>query len=74
MKCTDADWKEFLHDPRVHLPWKTYVRNERFTHLYGPWAHVEGEVTCHGHQQMGYIVAHSPQVYNDGRFVVARID
>jgi hypothetical protein len=41
--------------------------------MYGPWDIVEFHVSCHERDAWLHIVDASPQVYNDGRVIVARI-
>jgi hypothetical protein len=68
-----ADWPHFVRDERQHFGFHYFLTHEKFTHMYGPWDIVEFNVSCHERDAMEHIVDASPQVYNDGRFIVARI-
>jgi hypothetical protein len=68
-----ADWPNFVRDERQHFSFHYLLTHEKFTHMYGPWDIVEFHVSCHERDAWLHIVDASPQVYNDGRVIVARI-
>lgn len=68
-----ADWPRFVRDERQHFSFHYLLTHEKFTHMYGPWDIVEFHVSCHERDAWLHIVDASPQVYNDGRVIVARI-
>jgi hypothetical protein len=69
-----SDWPNFLRDQRQHFPFRTFLDDPLFTHMYGPWDIVEFSVGCHERQVMRSITDSSPQVFNDGNITVAKID
>lgn len=68
-----ADWPNFVLDERQHFSFHYLLTHEKFTHMYGPWDIVEFHVSCHERDVWQHIVDASPQVYNDGTVIVARI-
>jgi hypothetical protein len=73
LKLGLADWPNFVRDERQHFSFHYLLTHEKFTHMYGPWDIVEFHVSCHERDVWLHIVDASPQVYNDGQVIVARI-
>jgi hypothetical protein len=73
LQLGNADWPHFLKNQRPHFALRDLIADETFTHAYGPWTIVEFFVPCHEHTVFTQIAATSPQVYNDGKLIVARL-
>jgi len=71
--CGRADLTEFLQNERLNLGWRYLLHNPEIPHIFFPWAHAEESVSCDVRSQMKDIIDQSPQVYNDGRIIVAHI-
>jgi hypothetical protein len=68
-----VDWPSFFRNQSQHFTLRYLLANETFTHAYGAWTVVDYEVACHERNIAEQIVDSSPQVYNDGNFVIARL-
>ncbi len=69
----DSDWPNFLKHQRRTFDFHYLFTHEVFAHQYGPWGIPEFLIACHERGIAEQIVDTSPQVYNDGTFVVARL-
>jgi hypothetical protein len=72
--CSASDWDTFFPIHKQHFAWDYFLIHEPTAHDYKPWEKLEIHVTCHERHVIWQIVQNSPQVFNDGHIVVARID
>jgi len=71
--CASDNWEDSFGLFRQQLRWQHFLGHPVMMHNYRPWVQVEVDLTCHESKVMGEIVQQSPQVFNDGKTVVARL-
>jgi len=74
LDCTSSDWQSFFALEHARYRWNYFLVHELSAHSYIAWEILEAQVSCHEQYTVRQIIDRSPQVYNDGHIIVARIN
>jgi hypothetical protein len=67
-------WKDFEHDPTVHLPASSLLRHPKHLRSQTPWSRMQFNVEQHTRTLFEQIAASHPPLYRDGSIEVIPLD